>query len=118
MKFFIIDFVVAALHMKVGAAEWTRHMKIIRNVAIASTIAFSTLVFASVTASVAEAGPIVSPGHYCLSYDQGGTDCSFTSYSQCLATASGLAAECYGKTIRDDEADSLLATQHASSHGY
>jgi len=27
----------------------------------------------------------------------------FTSYAQCQATASGLAAECYGKTIRDDE---------------
>jgi hypothetical protein len=93
-------------------------MKTIRNAAIASAIAFSTLVFASVTASVAEAGPIVSPGHYCLSYDQGGTDCSFTSYSQCLATASGLGAECYGKTFRDDEADSFSATQHANSHGY
>jgi hypothetical protein len=38
-------------------------------------------------------------------YALGGTDCSFTSYAQCLATASGLAAECYGKTIRDDEDD-------------
>lgn len=93
-------------------------MKAIRNIAIASTIAFSTLVFASVTASVAEAGPIDPPGHYCLSYDQGGTDCSFTSYSQCLATASGLGAECYGKTFRDDEADGFLATQHTNSHGY
>ena len=44
-----------------------------------------------------------TPGHYCLSYDYGGTDCSFTSYAQCEATASGEAAECYGKTIRDDE---------------
>ena len=93
-------------------------MKTIRNIAIASSIAFSTLVLASVTASVAEAGPIVPPGHDCLSYDQGGTDCSFTSYSQCLATASGLAAECYGSTVRDDEADSFLPTQHANSHGY
>ena len=93
-------------------------MKNIRNVAIASAIAFSTLLFASVTASVAEAGPIVPPGHYCLSYDQGGTDCSFTSYSQCLATESGLGAECYGKTFRDDKADSFTATQHVNSHGY
>jgi len=89
-------------------------MKAIRNVAIASAIAFSTLLFAS----VAEAGPIVPPGHYCLSYDQGGTDCSFTSYSQCLATESGLAAECYGKTFRDDETDRFPAHQHADSHGY
>jgi len=54
------------------------------------------------TASTAQAGPIVPPRHYCLSYDYGGTDCSFTSYAQCEATASGEAAECYGKTIRDD----------------
>ena len=93
-------------------------MKAIRNVVIASTIAFATLLFVSVTGSVAEAGPIVSPGHYCLSYDEGGTDCSFTSYSQCLATASGLGAECYGKTFRDDQADSFPAARHLDSHGY
>ena len=118
MNFFIIDFVVAALHMNVEDNKWRRHMKTIRNVAIASTIAFSTLLFASVTASVANAGPIVAPGHYCLSYDEGGTDCSFTSYSQCLATASGLGAECFGKTFRDDQADSFPAHQHTNSHGY
>jgi hypothetical protein len=49
---------------------------------------------------------------------QSGTDCSFTSYSQCLATASGLGAECYGKTFRDDDADGFPATQHPNSHGY
>jgi hypothetical protein len=35
-------------------------------------------------------------------YTLGGTDCSFTSYAQCEATASGEAAECYGDTVRDD----------------
>jgi hypothetical protein len=35
----------------------------------------------------------------------GGVDCSFTSYAQCLASASGTAAECFGKTVQDDEAD-------------
>jgi hypothetical protein len=78
-------------------------MRTIQKVAIASTIAFSTLAFFPATASTAQAGPIVPLGHYCLSYDQGGTDCGFTSYAQCQATASGLAAECYGKTVRDDE---------------
>jgi hypothetical protein len=38
---------------------------------------------------------------------EGGTDCGFTSYARCLATASGIGAECYGDTFRDDE---LLAT--------
>ena len=28
---------------------------------------------------------------------------SRASYAECLATASGVAAECYGKTVRDDE---------------
>lgn len=43
------------------------------------------------------------PGHYCMTWDIGGSDCSFTSYAQCQATASGIDAECYGKTLRDDE---------------
>jgi uncharacterized protein DUF3551 len=71
------------------------------------------LVFVSATAlsalalpcSAATAGHIVPPGHYCIFYDEGGTDCSFTSYAQCLETASEIAAECYGKTARDDEND-------------
>jgi hypothetical protein len=37
-----------------------------------------------------------------MQYDLGGTDCSFTSYAQCEATASGEAAVCYGNTVRDD----------------
>jgi hypothetical protein len=79
--------------------------KTIRRVALASTVAFSALAFVTAADSPAQAGPIVPPGHYCLSYDEGGTDCSFTSYAQCLATASGIDAECYGKTIRNDEDD-------------
>jgi len=38
-----------------------------------------------------------------MTYDTGGSDCSFTSYAQCEATASGIDAQCYGKTLRDDE---------------
>jgi hypothetical protein len=83
-------------------------MKTIQKVAIASAIAFSALAFVPVTASTAQAGPIVPSGHYCLSYDEGGTDCNFTSYEQCLATASGLGAECYGKTVYDDQHDRML----------
>jgi hypothetical protein len=78
-------------------------MRTIQKVAIASAVAFSALAFLPATVSTAQAGPIVPLGHYCLSYDLGGTDCSFTSYAQCQATASGIAAECYGKTIRDDD---------------
>jgi hypothetical protein len=77
-------------------------MRTIQKVTIASTIAFSALAFIPMTASTAQAGPIVPSGHYCLYYAEGGSDCSFTSYDECLATASGEAAECYGKTISDD----------------
>lgn len=34
-------------------------------------------------------------GSYCLDYNEGGTDCSFTSLSECNATADGEGAECY-----------------------
>jgi hypothetical protein len=80
-------------------------MKTIHKVAIATTVAFSALAFVTMTGSTAQARPIAPPGRYCLSYDEGGTDCSFTRYAQCLATASGIGVECYGKTIRDDEDD-------------
>ena len=77
-------------------------MKTISMVVMASVIALSAAAF-SVTPEAAKAGPIVPPGHYCMSYDLGGTDCSFTSYAQCEATASGQAAVCYGNGFRDDE---------------
>jgi Protein of unknown function (DUF3551) len=83
-------------------------MRTIQKVAIASAIVFCALAFFPATSSTAQAGPIVPLGHYCLSYDEGGTDCSFTSYAQCQATASGLAAECYGKTVHDDEREHPL----------
>ena len=71
--------------------------------AMIAGLAFSAFVFATMAGSSVQAGPIVPPGHYCMAWDIGGSDCSFTSYEQCLATASGLDAECYGKTLRDDE---------------
>ena len=82
-------------------------MKNIHTLAIAAAIAFSATALFSMTTSSAQAGPIVPAGHYCLQYDEGGTDCSFTSYRQCLATANGIDAECYGKTIYDDQHDAV-----------
>jgi Protein of unknown function (DUF3551) len=76
-------------------------MKIISMTAIASVIALSIAALGATGA--AKAGPIVPRGHACLQYDEGGTDCSFTSYAQCEATASGIAAECYAGVARDDE---------------
>jgi hypothetical protein len=61
-------------------------MKIISTMAIASVVALSVVAFGATGA--ANADPIVPPGHDCIEYDEGGTDCSFTSYAQCEATAS------------------------------
>jgi uncharacterized protein DUF3551 len=36
-----------------------------------------------------------SRGSYCLEYDEGGSDCSFTSLPECYASAAGIGAECY-----------------------
>lgn len=74
-------------------------MKTISMMAIVAAIAFPALAFTAMPGA-AKAGPIVPPGRYCLSYDEGGTDCTFTSYAQCEATAAGLDAECYGETFR------------------
>jgi hypothetical protein len=80
-------------------------MKMIHELAMVSAIVFSTFALTEISGSAAHAGPIVPPGHYCMTYDTGGSDCSFTRYPQCLATASGIDAECYGKTVRDDADD-------------
>jgi Protein of unknown function (DUF3551) len=77
-------------------------MKTIHKLATASAVAFSAFAFVALTGSAAQAGPITPPGKYCLTYDLGGSDCSFTSYAECQATASGEGAECYGDTVRDD----------------
>jgi hypothetical protein len=77
-------------------------MKTIHKLATASAVAFSAFAFVALTGSAAQAGPITPPGKYCLQFDTGGTDCGFTSYAQCQASASGQDAECYGDTVRDD----------------
>ena len=77
-------------------------MNPVRKFAAASAVAFSAFAFATLTGSAAQAAPITPPGKYCMLYTLGGTDCNFTSYAQCEATASGEAAECYGNTVRDD----------------
>jgi hypothetical protein len=77
-------------------------MEILSKTPIALVIALSIMAFGAMGA--AKAGPIVPPGHDCLEYAKGGTDCSFTSYAQCEATASGIAAECYAPSpYRGDE---------------
>jgi hypothetical protein len=48
---------------------------------------------ASIGSEPAEAAG--SRGSYCLEYDEGGTNCGFTSAAQCDASAAGIGAECH-----------------------
>jgi hypothetical protein len=60
-------------------------------VAAMAVSAATLLMMAEPTAAAPHHGAV----NYCLSYGEGGTDCSFASKAQCEATASGLMAECY-----------------------
>ena len=82
-------------------------MKTIHKVNTALAIALSALAVATFSGTTAQAGPITPPGQACLEYNEGGTDCSFTSYAQCEATAAGLDGECYGPTVRNYDFRSL-----------
>jgi hypothetical protein len=67
--------------------------KIYRMVATtAMAVSAATLIAMSGPAAAATSAP--PRAGYCLSYDEGGTDCSLMSKAQCEATASGRAAEC------------------------
>jgi Protein of unknown function (DUF3551) len=91
-------------------------MKVIqKNMMMAALIASSAFAFVALPSPAAQAGPIVPPGHACLQSDEGGTDCSFTSYGECLASASGIGAECYGTTASNDADDPRT---HGAWHGY
>jgi hypothetical protein len=94
--------------------EREREMRSVHRNAIITGLAFAVLALADAAGSSARAGPIVPPGHYCMTWDIGGSDCSFTSYAQCLATAAGLDAECYGKTPRDDREDPKIPDTRAN----
>ena len=101
IRLFLIHFPTSAL-ISLMTPMLEAKMRFAQAVFLISATALSALI---VLGSAATAGPIVPRGHYCLAYTLGGTDCSFTSYEQCLETASGQQAECYGKTARDDEYD-------------
>jgi Protein of unknown function (DUF3551) len=56
--------------------------------AILALMAFGALYAASPSSAAAFDYP------YCLQHQRLGTSCSYTSYNQCMASASGLGAEC------------------------
>jgi Protein of unknown function (DUF3551) len=114
--FLAIDFAFGFLQLQRSSIiVGERTMKMIHEMAMASVIVFSAFALVEMSGSEAHAGPIVPPGHYCMTFDTGGSDCSFTSYPECLATASGIDAECFGKTVRDDEDDQ---NQRQSRYSY
>ncbi len=60
---------------------------------------FLATAFAAMDGSAAVAVP-VRHDSYCLMYNKGGSDCGFTSFAQCQATASGIGAECLRNDFR------------------
>ena len=58
-------------------------------------IAASAAALIAARGSAAAATSESQPVSYCLLYNHGGADCSFTSKTQCEATASGREGECY-----------------------
>ena len=82
-----------------GSTLSEKVMKTIGKIATALAVAFSALAFTATPGSADSGGPAIIPhGHYCVSYTQAGIDCSFTSYAECEAMASGQDAECFGNT--------------------
>ena len=77
--------------------------KIYKTAAAAMAVSAATLL---VMAGPASAAPHRAAVDYCMSYDQGATDCSFTSKAQCEASASGREAECY-RNVYGKEGDTL-----------
>ena len=80
-------------------------MSKIYKTAAAATMAVSAATLL-VMAEPASAAPHRAEVNYCMSYDQGATDCSFTSKAQCDASASGRDAECY-RNVYGKEGDTL-----------
>src|ERR1700692_2440112 len=86
------------------ASNWLeRCIKTILQITTASAVAFCAFAFTATPSSADTRSPaIIQRGHYCLSYNEGGFDCSFTSYAQCAASASGPFAECFRNSPADD----------------
>ena len=92
-------------------------MTTIHRMITTSAAAFSTLALVTLAGPSAQAATMARPGTYCLSYGEGGTDCSFTSYAQCEATASGQTAECYGPGIQEPGSNTRSRPE-MTTHGF
>jgi len=96
-------------------------MKTIRKIATASAVAFSAFAFSATPGSAARVERFITPPQqYCFYDDAGYTECSFTSYAQCEATASGRAGGCYANRFPypDDESFRGARAQQISRPRY
>src|SRR5271169_2679346 len=80
-----------------------RNMKAVLKMVASASMLFA-LVFIALDSSAAVAAVARQPETYCMSYDEGGTDCGFASFAQCQASASGRQASCFRGPSGDDAA--------------
>jgi hypothetical protein len=83
---------------------------------IASAAMLFALAFIALDSSAVVAAAAQQPENYCMGLGEGGTDCGFSSFAQCQASASGRNAVCFRGPSGSDEAppsgtNGLEATQ-------
>ncbi len=66
-------------------------------------VAFSAFAFVAMSNTAAVAAPAMHRAGYCLAYEQDEMDCSFATFAQCEATASGIGGDCSVDVSRNDE---------------
>lgn len=66
-----------------------RDMKTLFKLAVPA-VAFSAFAFVAMSNTAAVAAPAMHRAGYCLAYEQDEMDCSFATFAQCEATASGI----------------------------
>jgi len=76
---------------------------------IASTALLFALASVALDSSAAMAAAAQQSESYCMGLGEGGTDCGFTSFAQCQASASGRNAVCFRSPSGNDEASSSAA---------
>lgn len=78
-------------------------MKTASKYAAAAAVMFSAMAFAVTPGSAATVKSASHEGSYCLQYNKGGSDCGFTSFQQCKASAAGIGAECELNVFHRDD---------------
>lgn len=77
-------------------------MMTIRELTMLSAIVLSTFALVKMSGSAAYPGRLY-PGALCLTCDEGGSDCNFTSYVEYLEAESGIGAVCFDNIAHDGE---------------